>query len=197
MPCPATAAPFSRLRVAAVSAAAVGACTQDSASRDDPASTDGLNGGLLLALGDVVLPSDLDEDERQEAVRGFQRWAADYEPVPELNHGYGTAEIRYGPPDPVPAWRAQLEALELEATKRYGSSFATLDLTDRGTLVRRNVDADGTGVPPPLRARYVAVALLSHWLTTPAATDHCYGVRVTPLTCRGLDNVSREPEDVT
>lgn len=188
---------FLKATGAAVSAAAVGACAPGSASRDGAAATADLDGQLLVALGEVVLPSDLGVTESEEAVRGFQRWAAGYEAVPELNHGYGTAEIRYGPPDPVPAWGAQLQALELEATKRHGSSFTTLEPVARDALVRRHIGDEGPGVPPPLRARHVAVALLSHWLSTPAATDHCYGVLITPLTCRGLDNVSREPEDVT
>lgn len=188
---------FLKATGAVVSAAAVGACAPGNASRNGAAATTDLDGELLVALGEVVLPSDLGVTDREEAVRGFQRWAAGYEAVPELNHGYGTAEIRYGPADPVPAWRAQLQALDLEAAKRHGSSFATLALTERDALIRRNVSDDGAGVPPPLRARHVAVALMSHWLSTPAATDHCYGVLVSPLTCRGLDDVSREPEDVT
>jgi len=181
----------------AVSVAAVGACAPNSASRADAESTGDLDAVLLAALGEVVFPSELDGAAQEQAVRDFRRWASGYEPVPELNHGYGTAEIRYGPPDPVPAWSAQLQALEIEATKRHGASFAALDATDRDALVRRHIRDDGSSMPPPLRARHVAVAMLSHWLSTPAATDHCYGVRVTPLTCRGLENVSREPEDLT
>jgi len=181
----------------AVSAAAVGACAPDPASRADAGSARDLDAVLLAALGEVVFPSELDAAGQEQAVRGFRRWASGYEAVPELNHGYGTAEIRYGPPDPVPAWSAQLQALEIEATKRHGSSFAELDPTDRDALVRRHISDAGSGMPSPLRARHVAVAMLSHWLSTPEATDHCYGVLVTPLTCRGLDNVSREPEDLT
>ncbi len=189
---------FLKATGAAVSAVAVSGCAPDTGPRvDGGANSAPLDGPLLAALGGVVFPSELGETERRQAVREFQRWADGYEAVPELNHGYGTAEIRYGPPDPVPAWGAQLQALELEATKRHGSSFATLEPADRDALVRRHITDDGTGVPPPLRAQHVAVAMLSHWLSTPAATDHCYGVLVTPLTCRGLDNVSREPEDVT
>ncbi len=189
---------FLRATGAAVSAAAVGACTPGTSSPAASAgSADALDGILLVALGQTIFPSELNEADQEQAVREFQRWAGSYEAVPELNHGYGTAQIRYGPPDPVPAWGAQLEALELEATKRHGLSFAALELADRDTLVRRHITDDDTGMPPPLRAQHVAVAMLSHWLSTPAATDHCYGVLVTPLTCRGLDNVSREPEEVT
>ena len=182
---------------AVISAAAIGACAPDTVSRGVAATSfSTLDGVVLAALGEVVFPSELSEAGQEHAVREFQQWANGYEAVPELNHGYGTAEIRYGPPDPVPAWSAQLRALELEATKRHGSSFATLDAAARNALVRRHIGDEGNGMPPPLRARHVAVALLSHWLSTPAATDRCYGVHVTPLTCRGLDGVSSEPEEL-
>ena len=190
---------FLKATGAVVSAAAVGACAPDSNAPDSNAANAGeLDGVLLAALGQVVFPTELGEVEQEQAVREFQRWATTYEAVPELDHGYGTAEIRYGPADPAPAWAAQLQGLELEATKRHGSGFATLDFDTRSTLVRRHISADdGTGMPPPLHARHVAVALLSHWLSTPAATDRCYGVLVTPRTCRGLDNVSNEPADAS
>lgn len=188
---------FLKATGAAVSAAAVGACAPDSASRDEAtADTAALESEVLASLGEVVLPSELGAVEKQQVVREFQRWADSYEAVPELNHGYGTAEIRYGPPDPLPAWRAQLQALELEATKRHGTSFAALDSADRETLVRRHIGDEGGRLPSPLSARHVAIALLAHWLSTPAATDRCYGVSVSPLTCRGLDGVSREPEEM-
>ena len=49
-------------------------------------------------------------------------------PVAELDHYYlWTDEIGYGPADPAPLWTSQLEALELEAEKRHGASFAELD----------------------------------------------------------------------
>jgi hypothetical protein len=147
----------------------------------------------LRAIGSLVLPSELGADGQEAAVGAFQAWAEDYEAVPELNHGYGTSRIRYGPPDPVPAWGAQLEALELEALKRHGVGFAELDVGRGEAIIRRHVEDEGTGMPNPLRARHVAVALLSHWLSTPDATDRCYGVRISPRTGRGLEGSASEP----
>ena len=54
--------------------------------------------------------------------------------------------------------------------------------------------AEGSAVPDPLQARHVAVALLAWWLATPDATDRCYGVRISPQTCRGIANAPQEPE---
>ena len=188
---------FLKTTGAAVSGAAVGACTPGSPSTEsDAASARALDGALLRAVGEVVLPSELGRDGRERAVQGFQLWAADYQAVPELNHGYGTSEIRYGPPDVVPAWGAQLQALDIEATKRHGMGFAALDAPVRDGLVRGHIGDEGPGMPGPLRARHVAVALLSHWLSTSEATDRCYGVLISPRTCRGIESAPREPEDV-
>ena len=64
----------------------------------------------LRALGEVVLPAgELVEGDLDLALRRFARWADALEPVAELDHPYlSTDEIAYGPPDPRPAWSAQL-----------------------------------------------------------------------------------------
>jgi hypothetical protein len=183
---------FLKTAGAAASVAAAGACAPVPDAYEAPP----MDGTLLRFVGEVVLPSELGEAGREGAVQSFERWAAEYEAVPELNHGYGTSQIRYGPPDPVPAWGAQLRALELEGIKRHGVGLLGLDPSLRETLVRRHIVDEGPGVPSPLQARHVAVALLSHWLSTPEATDRCYGVRISPRTCRGIESAPQEPEDL-
>jgi len=149
-------------------------------------------------VGDLVLPGELGVAGRDAAVAAFQRWADGYDPVPELNHGYGTSEIRYGPPDPVPGWQAQLDALDVEAQRRHGAAFTALSREQRLVLLLGHVDAvEGDSLPSPLRARHVAVALLAHWAGTPEATDRCYGVRISPQTCRGLASSGDEPESIS
>jgi hypothetical protein len=183
---------------AALSAAAAGACSPGERPSDESSGDAGASGPLdpdvLRAVAPLVLPSELGDEGREQAVRDFERWASAYEPVPELSHGYGTAEIRYGPPDPVPGWAAQLRALELEAVKRHGQGFASLAPEVGADLLRRHVTDEGGALPSPLRARHVAVALMAWWLATPDATDRCYGVRVSPRTCRGIATAPPEPE---
>jgi hypothetical protein len=181
---------------AVVSAVAVGACAPRAGESTSP-SPAALDAEILAAVGEVVLPAELEAEGRATAVRDFLRWADAYETVPELDHGYGTAEIRYGPADPKPGWQAQLQALTVEAGKRHGAAFGELDLAARETLLRRHIQDEGPGMPPPLAARHVGVALLSHWLRSPDATDRAYEVRITPLTCRGVPGVSQMPEDRT
>ena len=178
---------------AALSAAAVSGCLPSSAERQE-SSTAPLHAEVLRAVAEVVLPADLEDASREEAVQSFERWASEYEPVAELNHGYGTSEIRYGPPDPAPAWQAQLEALDLEAGRRMGTSFAALDMPGRRELITRQGLDEGSGLPNPLRARHVAVALMAHWFRSSDAADRCYERRIAERSCRGIDTAPSEPE---
>jgi len=190
---------FLRRTGAALSVAAASGCVPDASSRGssdsgDPGRSTSLDPALLRLVGALALPSELGDRGREQAVQGFERWAYGYGPVPELNHGYGTSEIRYGPADPVPAWGAQLQALDLEAVKRTGAGFDTLTSDARAEILRRQLGDEGPAVPDPLQARHVAVALLAWWLATPDATDRCYGVLISPQTCRGIANAPQEPE---
>lgn len=185
---------FLKASGAALSAAAVGSCAPDDPARPGAGAAARLDPALLRSVADLVLPTELGEAGREEAVRGFEAWARAYEPAFEVNHAYGTAQIRYGPADPVPGWNAQLQALDAEAGKRFGSGYAALPVEVRDEILRRQVSDDGQGMPSPVQARHVAVALLSWWLATPEATDRCYGVRIGPQTCRGIDASPLEPE---
>ena len=182
---------FLKRSAAALSVTAAAGCVPD-AGREGARGA--LDPALLRAVGDTVLPGELEAGGREAAVRAFERWAYAYEPVAELNHGYGTSEIRYGPPDPVPAWSAQLQALDLEARRRHGSGLAALASSDRERLVRTHLSGAGDGLPDPLRAEHVALALLAHWLGSSEALDRCYGRRIGLQQCRGLDSASAEPE---
>ncbi len=153
-----------------------------------------LDGGLLRGMGEVVLPTDLGAAGRERVIVGFEGWLDGFEPVPELMHGYGSQEIRYGPGDPGPRWSSQLMALDIEAHKRWSTGFAELDPRRRADLVRRHVAESGPPrITPTARAEHVAAALLSYWVSTPDATNVCYGRLINPGTCRPLDASRDEP----
>ena len=181
---------------AALSAAAVGSSIPDRVSAKGPTPRR-LDPGLLHAVAEVVLPEELGEAGFEEATAAFVAWADAYEPVAERNHGYGTSEIRYGPPDPVPGWTAQLEALEIEAHRREGRAFTDLSPPERRALIERQpLDAEA-GLPDPLFAQHVVVALMAHWYRSPEAVDRCYGRRIAERSCRrGIDTAPNEPEVV-
>jgi hypothetical protein len=148
---------------------------------------------LLRALAQVVLPAELGGAGIETTVVGFERWVGAYEPAAEANHGYGTDEIDYLPPDPAPGWNAQLRALDVEATRRYGSGFAALEAGRRTELVHRHIGDAGPSLPSPLRAAHVAVGLLAWWAGTTEANDLCYRARIGRETCRPLSTAGDPP----
>lgn len=148
---------------------------------------------LLRALAATVLPSRLGDEAVEQAVRAFETWIAGYEPAYELNHGYGTHEIFYGPADPAPRWRAQLEAMDIEARKRAGRGLTELTPAERREYVERALgDAEGA-LPSPARADHVALGLLAHWTASTGAHDLAYRARIGRRTCRGLASLGEPP----
>jgi hypothetical protein len=149
----------------------------------------------LLALGAVVLPvGALGRDGVERVVSGFAKWLDEFLPVAELDHPYGDDEILYGPADPKPRFRADLEALDLEAAKRFGRSFTEASEEERQTIVRLQVRGMTRGsLPSPGEARHVAVGLLSYFYATSEANDLCYEAAIQRWECRGLDTARDKP----
>ena len=174
-------------------AASTVACAPD-AGPPALARTTKIDRAALEPLAEVILPGELGPTGRTAAVDAFVRWVNEYEPVAQEMVGYGYSDIRYLPPDPAPAWRAQLDALDLLAQKVRRSSFASLDLAGRTDVVAMALGSErGQRLPAPLEARHVAVALLAHWASTPAAWNLAMGVDVSPGACRPLEAGSMRP----
>jgi len=165
--------------------------------RDGASRMQGFAGPTLTALGDTMLPAALGADGQRAAVTAFVQWCAGYEPVAEEMHGYGYADVRYLPPDPVPAWRAQLDALELLAQRVHHRPFVQLEPAARQALVGMATrSARGDRLPSPLAASHVALALLAHWASTPDAWNRAFGVEVSPATCRTLGEATQAPRAI-
>jgi hypothetical protein len=149
----------------------------------------------LRALADAILPTELGDDGLTRAAEQFQRWLDGNTPGAELDHGYGTGTLRYTPADPRPQWRTQLEQLDTEARAKHNRAFDALDRNLRRELVAAQLNALNIDrIPAPLSARHVAAALLGWFYATPTAHDLCYGARITPLTCRPLNDVANRPQ---
>lgn len=154
----------------------------------------GFDATLLEALAQAVLPASLGASAIRAATAAFVEWADGYEPVAEEMHGYGYADIRYLPPDPSPAWRAQLAALDLLARKQGVSGFALLSVPQRQEVLRAALRTHtGDRIPAPLEADHIAVAVLAHWSSSPTAWDTALGAQVAPGICRTLADTTRKP----
>lgn len=155
---------------------------------------------VLRAIAPMVLPaSRLTTDTLDRLLRRFSAWADGFEPVAELDHRYlSTDEIPYGPPDPRPLWRSQLEALETEAQKRHLMPFVDLDPGEQQRMATRAIERSapgepGGGLPRPERATHVGVALMAWFFASSDANDLCYGKRIGRHECRGMRGVDLEP----
>lgn len=155
---------------------------------------------VLVAVAATVLPGEaLAADGRTRTLQRFAAWVDGFEPVAELDHRYlSTDEIPYGPPDPRPLWRAQLEALETEAQKRHLDSFAALETEARHEMIIRAVDRSvprepDVGLPRPEHAGHIAVALMTWFFRSSDANDLCHGKRIGRHECRGMRGVALEP----
>jgi hypothetical protein len=173
---------------AAAGAAGVVACAPTSAAGAP------LDDATLRALGEAVLPEELEVERLQHVVTGFQSWLAGYRPAAEVTHGYGTGNLEYTPAHPGPGWAAQLEALDLEAKARFGAGFAALSRERRANMIRRELARErGDRLPDPVQARHVAVGLLAYWAQTPEATNLCHRARIDPYRCRPLAEQTEKP----
>jgi hypothetical protein len=153
-----------------------------------------LEPALLRSLAGTVLPSELGEAGIDRVVAGFRGWLLEFEPVAELNHGYGTGELEYTAADPAPGWNAQLRALDLRARREGGRGFAELDAGARRELVRRQVPREGTArLPGVAEAPHVAVGLLAYFYRTPEANDLCHRAAIGRQTCRPLARAALAP----
>lgn len=177
--------------VAGVAGAALAACGTDQPGGGN-APGSGLPPATLQAVGRVVLPSEVGPEGIDRAVSAFQEWAAGIEPVAELRHDYLSPELRYGPPDPRPTWKAQLEALDMECRARHNVAFTEADTARARALLEPALER-AQGLGSPLGASHVAVALAAHFFSSPEAVDLCYGRRIGAQQCRGLEGVSDVP----
>ena len=184
----------------AAAAAALGAAACTTERRADAAHASGsLDGPMLDAVAEVVLPSELGPTGRASAVAGFRAWVSGYDPAGEELHGYGDQEIKYLPAHPAPNWNAQLAQMDVESRKRHGKPFTQVEAAKREGLVRSQLARlkGGDRMPGVLGAPHVALALMAHWADSSTASDFVYGAAIGKETCRTIASVTAAPAKVT
>ena len=184
---------FLKASAGVVSGLALGSCADEQLTA--PAATGGLDRAVLDALGHLVLPrSALGDAGVVRVVGEFLAWLDGFEPVAERDHLYDAGEILYGPPDPAPLWQSQLEALSLEADKRYGMTFVEVDETRQREILERQLpDHIPDDMPYAGAASHVAIGLVAWFYATPEANDLALNAKVGRETCRGLASGASRP----
>ena len=180
--------------VAAVAAPAGVAAAQESGSPSRE-----LDVSLLGALAEAILPEEIGSDGVADALRDFITWTGGFEPVAELPHPYlSSVEVQYGPPHPAPRWAAQLQALDLLATKRHGAGLSELPVGKRRALIVADLERHDAGedFPRPAYAGHVAVGFLARFYSRPVAADLAYGVRINAAACRDLASGAARPAPI-
>ena len=147
----------------------------------------------LDALGSAILPTELGAGQIARVVGGFRRWIDGYRENAEINHGYGTARLRFTGPTPATRWTKQLDDLDAAARVAHGRPFAELTVPQRRELVRPLVAAE-RGIPAsPDGGTHVALALLGFFYGSSQATDLCYESTIGKSTCRPLSESFKRP----
>ncbi len=160
------------------------------------AAVDDLSGHpqTLRALGEAVLPAELGRARITTIVDGFQQWIAGYREHAELVHGYGTSKLEWTGPTPATRWATQLDDLDRASQRTQSRPFTALTIAQRQQLVQSELDAfKSDRIPPIGKCPHVALALLSHFYNSYAATDLCYNAQILRENCRPLAMSSRKP----
>jgi hypothetical protein len=150
----------------------------------------------LRALAEVVLPSSLGADGRDDAVRRFVTWVRGYKPGADRGHGYGNSQLS-APTGPSPASRypAQFEALDAAAKTRGAATFAALASTARRAVVEAalNDPQRVTQMPARPNGANLVADFMGLYFSGADARDVAYNAAIGRDTCRGLDGSDKAP----
>jgi len=185
---------FLKASAGVVSGLALGSCDDEQGVQATVAGS--LDRHTLDALGRIVLPrSALGDAGVARVIDDFLTWLDGFEPVSERDHPYDSAEIHYGPPDPAPLWNAQLEALDIEAGKRYSAAYAAIGEARQTEILKNQLPEHLPGdMPYAGEAAHVAIGVLAWFYATPEANDLALESKIGRYTCRGLESGVDKPE---
>jgi hypothetical protein len=144
----------------------------------------GLDPVTLLAIGEVVLPSEAD---RKAAVAAFISWIDHYKEGADTDHGYGNTRVRATGPSPATNYPAQIAALDTAARASGAAGFAVASIERRRAIVEAAIaDAKIERLPARANGGHIATDLMGHYFNSSAANDLCYRAEINRDACRGL-----------
>jgi hypothetical protein len=147
----------------------------------------------LREIAPTVLPASLGAARIGEAVDKFVAWTRGYRERVPLQHGYGHPRLQKTPPSPVPAYLAQLAALDAEARAR-GGRWATLDLESRRSLLDAAFAKAGVrGLPQRPNGQHVVADLMASYFRSTEANDYCYSAMIQREVCRPIAVTTTRP----
>lgn len=151
---------------------------------------------MLGGIAEVTLPSALDADGRDGAVRKFVAWHVNYREGADMGHGYGNSTVRQkSGPAIAGRYGAQFAALDQSARSQGAASFLAA-----AAPVRRSVVESALNTPQPvnrLPARPTGANLVADFIglyfNSAGAFDLAYQAAIGRDDCRGLENSDQPP----
>jgi hypothetical protein len=182
------------LGAAAAAGGVLGVADSSSGAPGQVPPGDAVTSDALLPIAEVVLPGELGDTGRREAVSAFVRWIRNYKEGADTDHGYGTTRIRSMGPSPARNYPAQLAALDEAARAKGAAGFAAAALDVRRALLESALAAAKVErLPSRPDGVHVASDLMGHYFNSPAAEDLCYGAAIGRDSCRGLPGSEARP----
>ena len=149
---------------------------------------------LLREIAPTVLPSALGEARTRGVVDRFAAWTRGYREGVPLAHGYGHPRLVRSGATPVPAYLAQLAALDA-AARAAGGRWASLDAERRGSILDAAFTKAGIrALPPRPTGQHVVADLLAFYFRSSEANDDCYDAIISREVCRPIQITTRKPE---
>lgn len=153
----------------------------------------------LGALAEVTLPSALDAEGRDNAVRKFVSWHVNYREGADMGHGYGNSTLRQKSGPAVSSrYAPQFAALDQSARAQGAASFA-----GASAVIRRAIVEAALNTPQPvnrLPARpsggNLVADFLGMYFNSAGAFDLAYEAAIGRDDCRGLENSDKAPAPI-
>jgi hypothetical protein len=156
--------------------------------------------GTLKSIAEVVLPSALGAQGRDQAVARFVAWVRNYKEGADTGYGYGDSRLnRPTGPFSTARYDTQLADLDTAARAQGAASFATLTLDKRRAVIEAALTTPQAVASMPSRpngANLIA-DFMGYYYASPDANDLCYQAQIGRDTCRTLDGSDREPAPLT
>jgi hypothetical protein len=151
----------------------------------------------IAALHDIaptVLPSALGAARVRGVVDRFVAWTRGYREGVPLAHGYGHPRLVRSGASPVPAYLAQLHALEADA-RTAGGRWSALDAERRRAILDAAFTKAGVrGLPPRPAGQHVVVDLMAFYFRSSEANDDCYNALINREVCRPIAITTKRPD---
>ena len=164
-------------------------------ARQQPARLTPAHSATLRAVADVVLPSTLSIDERQQAVTEFADWVANYREGAEVGPGYGSPRLRTTGPPPTAAYPVQLAALEAAAKAGGAESFNAASLEARRGIIEEALTAPQriTQLPARPNGTHVVADFMGLFFHGQQGYNLAYRAAINRDECRGLAGSEKAP----